>query len=502
MPQLDSYRQIKTLFMKAVKSIIPLFAFLTIVVSSAHAQSGYVEDALRFSMFNATGSARISALGGTQHSLGGDISNVHGNPAGLGFFQRSEFNITAGYTDWNAESIFLNQGSNYNATNFHVPNIGVVISRAKGPLEVGDWRGGSFGFSFNRQSNFRTNSGYFSNQLDQGSILDHYIDVYSQSGVPGGLDGLFFDAFLINPVDGGFEYSPNTTEQLEKFELVESEGNLNQISFAYGGNYKNKLFLGANLGIVTMNYRRVQSYSEEFLANSQTTLFSSLDQNLLLEGSGVNIGLGAIYKPFDQLNIGVTFHSPTWSRINEEYLAGIYAEFSPPYQDPEFGSINEERVDTDLYISSFSLRSPMRLGSGLTYFFGKNGFLSADVDYVDYSMTNLRSNVFNAGEDNRGIRQLYGQTINYRIGGEARIDMLRIRAGYAYFGDPFVDAGDFDRSMIQISGGLGVKLSNFSVDLAVMTNRFNSYYTSYPTSPIAVTDNQQITGMLSFGFTF
>ncbi|WP_158858404.1 OmpP1/FadL family transporter [Lunatibacter salilacus] len=488
--------------MKAVKSIIPLFAFL-FITSFALAQSGYVEDALRFSMFNPTGAARISGLGGTQHSLGGDISNIHGNPAGLGFFQRSEFNITAGYTDWNAETVFLNQGSNYNATNFHVPNIGVVISRAKAPLQAGDWRGGSFGFSFNRQSNFRTNSGYFSNQLGQESILDYYIDQYSQSGVPGGLDGLFYDAFLINPVDGGgYEYSPNTTDQLEKFELVESEGNQNQISFAYGGNYKNKLFLGANLGIVTMNFRRVQIYSEEFLNNNQTTLFSSLDQNLLLEGSGVNIGVGAIYKPIDQLNIGVTFHSPTWSRINEEFLAGISAEFTPPYQDPEFGTINQERVDTDLYISSFSLRSPMRLGSGLTYFFGKNGFLSADVDYLDYSMMNLRSNVFNAGEDNREIRALYGQTFNYRVGGEARIDMLRIRAGYSYIGDPFLNPGDFDRSMTQLSGGLGVKLANFSVDLAVMSNRFNSFYTSYPTSPLAITDNQRISGMLSFGFSF
>jgi long-subunit fatty acid transport protein len=488
--------------MKAVKSVIPLFAFL-LITTFAQAQSGYVEDALRFSMFNPTGAARISALGGTQHSLGGDISNIHGNPAGLGFFQRSEFNITAGYTDWNAETIFLNQGSNYNATNFHIPNIGVVISRAKAPLEAGDWRGGSFGFSFNRQSNFRTTSGYFSNQLDQGSILDHYIDLYTQSGVPGGLDGLFFDAFLINPVDDGYDFSPNATDQLEKFELIESEGNLNQISFAYGGNYKNKLFLGANLGIVTMNFRRVQSYSEEFLNNNnQTTLFSSLDQNLLLEGSGVNIGVGAIYKPIDQLNIGVTFHSPTWSRINEEYLAGIFAEFTPPYQDPEFGTISQEQVDTDLYISSFSLRSPMRLGSGLTYFFGKNGFLSADVDYLDYSMMNLRSNVFNTGEDNREIRALYGQTFNYRLGAEARIDKLRIRAGYSYIGDPFLNTGDFDRSMTQLSGGFGVKLPSFSVDLAVMSNRFNSYYTSYPSSPMAVTDNQRIMGMLSFGFSF
>ena len=221
--------------MKAVKSIIPLFAFLLIFASSAQAQSGYVEDALRFSMFNATGTARITALGGTQHSLGGDVSNIHSNPAGLGFYQRSEFNITTGYTDWNTESIFLNQGRNYNATNFHIPNIGVVISRAKGPLEAGDWRGGSFGFSFNRQSNFRTNFGYGTNLTNQGSILDDYADFYSnpELGIPSDTEWLFFDAYLINPhptIDGRYIKSPNASSELQKSDISVVEGNQNNLN--------------------------------------------------------------------------------------------------------------------------------------------------------------------------------------------------------------------------------------------------------------------------------
>ncbi|WP_209332655.1 OmpP1/FadL family transporter [Lunatimonas salinarum] len=490
--------------MKSIKNLWPLFALVSLLPFWASAQSGYVEDALRFSLYNATGTARISALGGTQNALGGDISNIHGNPAGLGFFQRSEANLSLGYMDWNTTSTYEGQPMNQNSTNFMIPNIGAVFSRAKAPLEAGDWRGGSFGFSYNRQSNFRTNYGYSSNRLDQESILDYYLDVYNDTGIPGGVGGLFYEAFLINPVgDNQFDFSPNATTSVTRSDVIESEGNLNHISLSYGANYKNKLFLGASLGILSVTYRRVQTYNEDFLDPSNiSTLFSSLQENLFQEGSGINLGLGVIYKPVDQLNIGLNFKSPTWSNINEEYGADIFADFNPPYEDPEFGSIAESDAETDLFVSNYGLRTPLQLGSGLTYFFGKKGFLTADVDYVDYSMANLRSNAFNTGEDNREIRQLYGQTINYRFGGEARLDVLRIRAGYAFYGDPFQNPLGTDRSITQFSGGIGVRMPSYSIDLSVVSSQFTSYHVSYPGSPMATIDNQRLMGTLSIGFNF
>jgi len=73
----------------------------------AAAQSGYFEDALRFSQSFPAGSARIMAIGGTQWSLGGDVSNIAGNPAGLGFFRKSEASISLGYSDWGVQTNYL-----------------------------------------------------------------------------------------------------------------------------------------------------------------------------------------------------------------------------------------------------------------------------------------------------------------------------------------------------------------------------------------------------------
>ena len=48
----------------------------------------YAVDALRFSQYEFGSSARLKALGNAQTAVGGDISSIGGNPAGLGLFNR------------------------------------------------------------------------------------------------------------------------------------------------------------------------------------------------------------------------------------------------------------------------------------------------------------------------------------------------------------------------------------------------------------------------------
>ncbi|MEX2511451.1 MAG: outer membrane protein transport protein [Cyclobacteriaceae bacterium] len=479
-----------------------------LMAQSQYGETLYYEDALRFSQHPNTGSARISGLGGTQNALGGDISNIHGNPAGLGFFQKSEFSFTAAYTDWNAHTQFLNQPTDHHTTNFSLPNLGAIFSRAKAPLEVGDWRGGAFGISINRQSSYNHQYGYVANSPNEGSVLNFYADLFEAVGVEGAIptEALYFDAFLINPSNNGYNISPNATGQLVINESVENEGNMTQVSFSYGGNFKNKFFLGASLGINTLTSRSTKTYEETFSnsSGSNPNLFSSLQQNLFLDGSGINLGLGVIYKPLDELNLGLNFKSPSWIRVNDEYDADIIADFNPPYQDPVEGTIPDSNVETDVFVGSYTLRTPMKIGAGLTYFFEKKGFITADANYLDYSTAHLRSNSFNPSQDNADIDASYGKTINYSVGGELRHKIFRLRAGYAYYGDPFRDSSNLDRSSTQITGGLGVKLSGFSLDFGLVSNNFNSkqFALNDPSPNPAITENQLISGMVTLGFSF
>ena len=70
--------------MRLLISFLCLSLFTT---GTTVAQSGYFEDAYRFSKVSPAGSARFVGVCGTQWSLGGDVSNLAGNPAGLGFFR-------------------------------------------------------------------------------------------------------------------------------------------------------------------------------------------------------------------------------------------------------------------------------------------------------------------------------------------------------------------------------------------------------------------------------
>ena len=488
--------------MNSVKKIaLGITALATLAVGNSFAQGGYFEDALRYSQFKSTGSARIMGLGGAQTSLGGDISNIHSNPAGLGFFRRSEFSFTASYGNWESQSTFLNQVQNDSKNSFSLPNLGVVISSVKGPLETGDWRGGSFGISYNRSLFYTNDFGYFSNTGANISLLDYYVDDYNDFGEPpvGSPLGLPLDVGVIYSDNGQFVVdSDYAVGNAFPDERIENEGNLSQVTFAYGGNFKNKLFLGGSLGVTSASFRSTKTYNEEFLDQEDVTaLYYSLQEKLLHSGTGFNVNLGVIYKPLDILNVGLTFSSPTWSRINEEFDADIIAEFYDLNGNLEF---SEDAV-SDLYLTTFNLRSPMKVGLGGSFFFNKNGFISADVDYLDYSSMNLSSGDVSMENNNQDIRTFATTAINYRAGAEYRFDLFRVRAGVAYYGDPMKDSS-LDRSIIQYSGGVGVRLAKMYVDLGIIHSNYNSYYTSFPGASLATTDNKQLTGLLTLGFNF
>lgn len=490
--------------MKSIKRIA--FGIATTIaafmINDSHAQGGYFEDALRYSQYRSTGSARIMGLGGTQTSLGGDVSNIHENPAGLGFFRRSEASFTGAYGSLDSETTFMSQVQNNSKSNFALPNISVVISNTKAPLELGDWRGGSFGISINRSLLFNNTFGYFSNTRGSLSLLDFYVMNYMRNGEPaiGAPDGLPLDVGLIHIADNGdfFKDPDYAIGNPFQDERVENEGSKTEISFSYGGNYKNKLFVGATVGVSSLNYSSTKIYNEEFLDNEDlTSLYFSLQEKLFQDGTGVNLGLGVIYKPIDELNLGLSFKSPTWTRINDEFDADIFAEFYDLDGNLEF----DEDAVSDLYLTTINLRSPMKISAGGTFFFNKNGFITADVDYVDYASMRLSSPDFSMDPNNDEIKNFATSAINFRGGAEYRYNIFRVRAGAAFYGDP-MDADGLDRSMRQYSGGVGVRLPNWYVDLGIIHSDYNSYYSSFPDAALASTQNKQLTGQLTVGFNF
>lgn len=504
--------------MRLLTSIICLCLFTT---GGAVAQSGYFEDAFRFSKTTPAGSARIVGVGGTQWSLGGDVSNLAGNPAGLGFFRSSEASISLGYDLWAANASYLDQTKSYRTSDFSLPNLSFVGANPKGPLENGAFKGGAWGFSIQRIANFSNEFGYYSDKLGNSSILDYYLA--DAAGVPEsqienrGLTGLAYQTYLINPITVDGNGKPITNPRnYDSFVLgfpfqdenVRQEGNASQLNFGYGANFNHKLFVGASLGVRSIEFTSKKEYNEEF--GDQPLLNSSLFESLFINGTGVNLNLGLIYKPIDYVNLGFVLQTPTAFAMNEEYEASMTAVFDNYYFAPEDKTLGTETAVSDVILSNYGLYTPFKVGGGATVFLGKYGFISADVDWVDYSAARLSSLDFNEGPDNQVIQDLYSSTVNYRFGAEAKLNNWRVRGGYAHQGNPFLDNFGYDQSTQQLSGGLGVQFDALRVDFSLVSQNFNSLYRSYRVvdnngvnyGPLTEIKNSITSAVVTVGFNF
>ncbi len=502
--------------MKYIIRLIIVSMGMLWVTESARAQVsegalGYFNEALLFSRTNLASSARIQGLGGAQIALGGDISNIYANPAGLGFFNRSQAVFTPTIKAYNNEAEYFGLRTSDSGGKFGFNNLGVIFSS---PKNGATWKGGSFGISYTKTNNFNDQFTY-EGRNPGNSLIDQLIE--GANGTPkgslGGLSQLAFDTYLINPALDG---SNNEIEgQYDSFvfglplqsEVVETEGSQSQWNFSYGGNVNDKVYFGIGIGLASVDYEQTKIYTESNFDDADPGITDfSIRENLKIDGTGLNATFGLIIRPNDYVRIGASVQTPTYYQFDEESELSIEANYPNFFYAPENINLNSETAESDIFISEYDLTTPLRLNGGLALFFNKNGFISADVSYVDYSNGNLASSDFSPNADNRTIEQLYTSVVNIRVGGEYRYDVFRFRGGIGFFGDPYVSS-DIDQSRTEISLGAGVKFQNFFADLAVTTQtgldeNYFPYTFADGTGPTAFLTRNLTTASLTFGFNF
>jgi hypothetical protein len=482
---------------------------------------GYYNDALRYSQLQNFGSARITGLAGSGSVLGGDISSTFLNPAGLGFFNRSQFVFTPGFSSNQTDGTAFGDTNSDQANRFSITNLGVAINFIKGDLVPGNFRGGTLGITYNRSNSFRRNvliSGFNNNN----SIIDAMLQQadFSFPEELGGIAQVGYDHYIINPDpnDQTFYNSPvlgfpTQTEQ------IRTTGFTDLVNIAYGGNYKDKFYLGAGLGITSANYSNSRVYSEQF-ANEALNSFT-IDERLDVNGTGVNFNLGLIVRPTDAIRFGLSYTSPTYYSFNEEG-DNVYVSNWNNYDVANFLDDNGNRLivedtvlnrletATNIFVSNFNLTTPARVNAGLAFFFNKNGFITMDIEHLNYSNANVSSTDFFAGNDNNTIANIYNSVMNIRLGGEYRYDIFRLRVGYASLGDPYqsnFDDVELDRSRKTISGGVGINMGKYFLDLSVSNTQFDESFRSYRLtnnleSPLAIINHNITSTQLSFGLNF
>lgn len=497
-----------------MKGMGKLLAGIALVLPSLLPGQSFTETALLFSRVRPAGSARIMGMGGVQTSLGGDYSSALSNPAGLGMFNRSEFTLSPGFFSSVVDSKFLGNTTTDSKTNLHVPGFSLVFQTEQDGRK--GFLSGTFAISYNRTNNFNENFSYEGDNTTS-SIIDYFIeDAFgfpdTEFNTNGALHNtvtwLGYQNYLLEEdnypgdyysVVGGFPYQSET---------VQYRGSQSQWNLSYGANLSDKIFLGAGMGLTTIRFKSAKTFRESFEDEPLNTIL--LEEELNIRGSGINATLGVIGRPLDFIQVGVSYTTPTLYSITDVYSAFMATNWNNfDYYGDGSEILTSESEQTDEFVSEYSLRTPGKLSAGAAVFISNKGFISADVDLINYSGARYSSGLsgISFDGDNDNIKDSYQTTTNFRLGGEFRLDKLRFRAGGSYMPDPFrTEQNNSSREITSVSGGVGYRTQKFYIDFALVfskgANTYRPYRINSPDSPLVTMDNKTTFGMVTLGFPF
>ncbi len=505
------------------KSII--IALMGIAPMMLMAQSAI--DVYQLSQSDLKGTARFVSMAGAFGALGGDISTLNQNPAGIGVYRSNEIGLSLNLDFQGTETNSMGSIMKSDQTKFTCNNFGYV-GAVKLDSEVMPYF--TWGASFNRVASFdRKYQGYipslntslsnyianFTNGWDEGELNMSYYDSYAPW-----LSILAYDAYMIHP-NGNSSYDgmyQDGTRGNATFDVRE-KGYVDEYSINFGGNIMNTLYWGIGFGFTDISYTSASYYDEELTGarivdtdglNATTgNGWYDLGNYQRVKGNGFNFKAGLIFKPINELRLGIAVHTPTFYDLQHEAYAGIEYSYAKEVEtltgDIQTIATKEGYVEVDdgyYTYYDYDLRTPWRLILSAAGVIGGRGILSMDYEYVGYNSMRVSDpdgNEYYAESDD--IDNYYQASHIIRVGGEYRVTpSFSLRAGYSYQTSPAKNvaidneryiytsgtnalgtnpAYTFDNSTQYITAGCGYRYKGFYIDMAYVHKTRESVYRAF-----------------------
>lgn len=455
-------------------------------------------DMLRFSQYNYSfGTARSAAMGGAFTSLGSDLVSLSLNPAGLGMYRSSEFSFSPSVTSNMTGSTFKTQVApegftrDADRTRFSMGSMGAALTSYYGRSPLVSF---TFGIGYNKLVDFNTT--HFAQNFNNPTSMLDFFAVRATGFTPDQLgasttanqflafERLPFDqwgtilSYQTNMIDPASD-SPDETHYFPvlsegtrvnpTLRLI-SRGSVGEYSFAGGFNLNDKVFLGISIGIQDIFYKNTNTYTEFTTGNSAEILRAfEYSQSTRIWGTGVNFKFGITLRPSDNLRIGAAIHTPTFTTVHEEHVQLMSSFFNAPNT-----GLNRS-FDSPFLENRYNIQSPTRAMAGVSYIINDIMVISADYERVWYNGLRLR----NTGdytfeqEVKEEVLEFFQVADHVRVGVElAPVRNFFLRAGYAYHDTPLKhdDVIFFNQAVMRsyqnLTGGLGFRVNNVSIDLA------------------------------------
>lgn len=430
------------------------YILLALLLTANFAFGQTIDDVVRYGRTENIGTARAAAMGGAMGALGGDIGSLGVNPAGIGVFRRSEFSLSPTVNIASTNS----NGLKTNKTSFQLGSIGAVISVYE---PKSDWRGFNFGFNYTSVNNFNRESNYAVNE-STNSILDAWAQEANDGSDADRLDMAWTTKLIEYDYNDSMYYAPlNQGDNVNQRRYIKESGHQGEYNISFGTNYKDKLYLGMNIGIESFDYSYSSIYDElaPISENGLDQFFWG--QNSRISGSGANFSVGAIYRPIPEFRLGASIKTPTYFNISDNYDENLESFF--------FGK-NESEYDYVIYSTyDYKMRTQWKATVSVATVLMQRLIVSVDYEFNGYKAAefNTANYGFNYFDQSGGLNDVIDaelkNTSNLRLGAEYRLNSIfSLRAGYMFKDSPYRYAKDIVHNTY--SGGLGLNFGSMYVD--------------------------------------
>lgn len=455
-------------------------------------------DALTLSRQDIKGTARYMSMGGAFGALGGDLTTLSQNPAGIGVYRSNEVGFTLDLDAQNATSTAAGISTSMDRTPFLLNNIGGVVTLKLNSQAVPNL---NFGFTYNKEASFNRSyrggfgplqtsmTNWMAGITNSANVSEEQLAYNGKDPYNAGANQapwmsiLGYWSWFIDPEvydDGRTEwfgqwgdavYDANNnlvapaTSGTAEYEVKES-GGIDSFNIAFGGNISNVVFWGMDFDIKNLNFSRAAYYAES-LENAyvrgdqgleQVSSDWSLTNSYQVKGQGFAYKLGLIVKPIQELRIGFSFSTPTFYSLSQEFLAySSYRYNGEAEHNPWTGGQDDDRLITNggypgYY--NFRFRSPWKINVSAAGVIGSKFIISGEYEWAQMSKMRFSDppsygydydnfyqpidyNSYDADGTNANISQLARNTNTFKIGAEYRVSpQFSVRAGYANISSP------------------------------------------------------------------
>lgn len=435
---------------RIITTVCALLAFAT-----AFAQSS--DDACLYSQTFYQGTAKAMGMGNAMGAVGGDMTAISINPAGMGIYRSNEFTATLNLLDNYNSSTYYGTQHGANMLRLSIPNVGYVHAKQRS-----NYRGvrfTQFGIGLTRTNDFNIHT--FAKGINPtSSKVDNYLNIINDSGLtPLEIKEYYpydiFPAWSTRIIDqyqddqGTYYGSPVPQGNIWQGLETNFKGRSEEWTFVGSANINERLFIGGCIDLTHIK-RFGKSVFEESRPEGSEAEFDqwSYTQDWSSSAWGCNAKVGLIFLASPWLRIGAAFHTPTfysfdetWQTETESKILNVTQKSLSPNSSYEYNFVK-----------------PLHWIGSMAFIIGDAGLVSFDAEYTNFGAARFiakQNDDYDYSNVNNEIKEVYGRTLNFRLGSEWRLGSSYLRLGAAYYGSPF---GIGEKGGSATKGSVGISL--------------------------------------------